>query len=486
MDSRKIQLLDTVHLKGHQEWHIFGIYDKIIIPGEAVLENLRQVSRESCRTFTVEHYSHNHDYIYQFLLQTTNLTILNLEHSSRFFRDQLMEVIASSCSQLLSLSCKGLSGITDVGVSLVAQRCRQLTSLNLSGTKTGDCGVRDICEHCKVLQHLFLANCSRVSDEAVRLLSECSTLHLVTWHFSTHRFAYINPSSIAPVLVHSQAILTNLLLTNVVPNLVLMIADNCPNLTSLDLSHSMAPCNSVFVKLTKGCPKLKHFVTVGCELDPVLVADSLAQHSPDIQSVHMSHNYFYYSANINSKILLNNLLTKSFRTAHTVHFVLKGIFVAKDARVEQCLGTMDTLPFLKELTLNKFFSECYPVYGMMRSILVDLSCEFLESLTLNETSWNDKYTLRYILKRNTHLKTLSLIHCSNLTSGGIVNAVRQGTNHSLVHLHLIDMYEVTEVTIQLLLWLERLTLLHLRGCSRAKTDWVKETARHVSELWLEM
>ena len=100
------------------------------------------------------------------------LTWINLS-CCRSISDTGVSAIAEGCHQLASICLGGCDSISDIGVSALAEGCRHLTSINLHGCqKVSDIGVSAIAEGCRHLTSINLYFCRSISDIGVSALAE--------------------------------------------------------------------------------------------------------------------------------------------------------------------------------------------------------------------------------------------------------------------------------------------------------------------------
>ena len=84
-----------------------------------------------------------------------------------------VSAIAEGCHQLTSIDLSNCDGISDIGVSAIAEGCHQLTSIDLRGCQSiSDIGVSAIAEGCHQLTSITLSNCDGISDISVSALAE--------------------------------------------------------------------------------------------------------------------------------------------------------------------------------------------------------------------------------------------------------------------------------------------------------------------------
>ena len=139
------------------------------------------------------------------------------------------EVRKQGFSNLTSMDLNYCSGITDGGVSAIAQGCPHLTSINLTRSEITDISLSAIAEGCPQLTSIDLTGCYKVSDMGVSgFVMRCS-------HLSSINLACCGRIS---------------------DDTVLAIAEGCPNLTCIDFTHSNSVSDTAISALVRGCTHL--------------------------------------------------------------------------------------------------------------------------------------------------------------------------------------------------------------------------------------
>lgn len=108
-------------------------------------------------------------------LESINISRKNL--SSRI-TDVSLLALAEGCRDLQSISLSGCEMITDVGISWIANGCRKLTQLNIANCyKVSNAGLRYIGEECHQLRKIVINNVKKISDVGIRFLANgCNNL----------------------------------------------------------------------------------------------------------------------------------------------------------------------------------------------------------------------------------------------------------------------------------------------------------------------
>ena len=143
--------------------------------------------------------------------------------------DEWLHLVGSGkFPRLISLNLELCRNITDAGVSLLADKCSQLTSLNLRSCRITDASVIQLADKCSQLTSLNLTWCSNITDTSViQLAHKCSQL-------------------------------TSLNLTDcdITDASVIQLALCATQLTSLDLSGCWKITNASVIQLAQKCSKL--------------------------------------------------------------------------------------------------------------------------------------------------------------------------------------------------------------------------------------
>ena len=79
--------------------------------------------------------------------------------------NKIVSVRPQSCRHLISINLSGCRGISDIGISAIAEGCHQLTSIDLSSCDdVSDIGISAIAKGCHQLISINLSYCHGLSD----------------------------------------------------------------------------------------------------------------------------------------------------------------------------------------------------------------------------------------------------------------------------------------------------------------------------------
>jgi len=85
--------------------------------------------------------------------------------------DETIDLLASCCPQLISLSVKDCSEITDAGIGEIGRQCRELMALNLSNLlEITSEGIVDLASHSQNISGLNLQGCKSIDERGIKQL----------------------------------------------------------------------------------------------------------------------------------------------------------------------------------------------------------------------------------------------------------------------------------------------------------------------------
>jgi len=106
-------------------------------------------------------------------LNSPQLVTLSLRYCSKITNASL-EAIGKRCPNLTSLDIGLCRNVTDRGIIALSTGCARLTHLDVLGlTRLTDAGVMKLATRCILLESFTLRNCHRVTDASVTTLSRC-------------------------------------------------------------------------------------------------------------------------------------------------------------------------------------------------------------------------------------------------------------------------------------------------------------------------
>jgi len=109
------------------------------------------------------------------LTNCSSITDLNISHSR--ITDEGLLALVQNCHALISLSLTNNHILTDQGIARAAAHFSDLQSLNFSGCALTDYALDEMALHCRRAACIFLAKCTRITDNGIlSLINGCSNL----------------------------------------------------------------------------------------------------------------------------------------------------------------------------------------------------------------------------------------------------------------------------------------------------------------------
>ena len=146
-----------------------------------------EINLSACRSIKFE-------LLLEMALNCVNLKRLDLSGLTQLVNDELVETIARNATRLTWLDVKACTHVTDKSICLIATKCPLLEGLVLAGINSlTDKTIFTIANHLQAsLREIYLSGCSKISDAALRYLTDM----LANYLFSEHRCPNQNPNQI--------------------------------------------------------------------------------------------------------------------------------------------------------------------------------------------------------------------------------------------------------------------------------------------------
>jgi hypothetical protein len=147
---------------------------------------LKTIRLSACRRVS-------YDLLMQIVLNCNNLTHLDLSGLSEIVDDNLVELLALNTPKLSILDLKACVKLTDRSISLIAIKC-PISCLVLSGINNlTDKIVFVIANNLQFyLKEIYLSGCSKISQVALRYLTDCCVNSL----FCDHKVPNLDPNEL--------------------------------------------------------------------------------------------------------------------------------------------------------------------------------------------------------------------------------------------------------------------------------------------------
>ena len=205
-------------------------------------------------------------YLMWLLPYCVNLVELDLNYTRDAMSDALVELLADSCPLLVSFNIAWTKKITDVSLQKVAKRCTNLEVLDVSNTGIGDDAIVSFVEHSAKLTHLNASHSHITVKSFIALgnsnlpLKELRVVHVRAKAIEIEDL--LNGKGSLPQCL--EVLDAGGLESGQPFSTISAIADRCPHLRTLRLSHwnSTALPNIVdplIAELVAKCPNLIKF-----------------------------------------------------------------------------------------------------------------------------------------------------------------------------------------------------------------------------------
>lgn len=360
--------------------------------------------------------------------------------------------VAVGCTELRELSLKWCLGLTDLGIQLLALKCRKLTSLDLSYTMTTKDSLPSIMK-LPNLQELTLVGCIGIDDGAlVSLERECSKS--------------------LQVLDMSQC-------QNITDVGVSSILKSVPNLLELDLSYC-CPVTPSMVRNFQKLPKLQALKLEGCKF----VANGLkaiGTSCVSLRELSLSKSSGVTDTELSFVVSrLKNLLKLDITCCRSITDVSLAAITSSctsliSLRMESCShvssGALQLIgkhcSHLEELDLTDSDLDDEGLKALAR-------CSELSSLKIGICLKISDEGLSHIGRSCPKLREIDLYRCGGLSDDGIIQ-IAQGCPM----LESINLSYCTEITDRSLISLSKcakLNTLEIRSCPSVSSIGLSEIA----------
>ena len=136
----------------------------------------------------------NKSVLLQISLNCSNLVRLNLSGLNQIVDDDLIVLLSESAVNLIELDVKGCTQLTDKSICRLVSKCKYIEILVLAGI----CSLTDMCVFSIAnnlqlsLKEVYLSGCLKISDAALRYLTDCCFNYL----YCEHRTPNLNPNQL--------------------------------------------------------------------------------------------------------------------------------------------------------------------------------------------------------------------------------------------------------------------------------------------------
>lgn len=137
-----------------------------------VLEQLRELALWGCKNIIDKD-------VESIAERCTNLTVLDLSNTQ--VNGDSLKIVAQRCHGLVRIHAAFCLQLTDHGIQHLAEHCSGLTVLDLREVKVTDRGIKFLAEHCPTLREIFLDECTNLTDSSIQSL--CEYCPKLTWLF---------------------------------------------------------------------------------------------------------------------------------------------------------------------------------------------------------------------------------------------------------------------------------------------------------------
>lgn len=127
-------------------------------------------------------------------LNCSQLVYLNLSGLNQILNDDLIILLSESVNNLKELDVKGCTQLTDISICALVSKCRYIEILVLAGISslTDKC-IFSIANNLQLsLKEIYLSGCLKVSNAALRYLTDCCFKYL----YCEHSTPNLNPNQL--------------------------------------------------------------------------------------------------------------------------------------------------------------------------------------------------------------------------------------------------------------------------------------------------
>lgn len=227
-----------------------------------------------------------------------------------YINDDLLRAIAANCLDLESIAfatifvsreafsdlIKGASKLkelklrsecSDEGLISIGEHCKELTSFSIEESSMTERGLAAIAEGCPKLQHLNLIKSYRISTQGAIAVFKSQFGCLTSVNLNGCGWA---TDAVVEALAESNRALkeANLRLRYIGFKGLMSLANNCPELKSLDVSHSENVTDPGIAILASGCSKLERLNIAGNAQLTCAAIDALIKYAPQLRSIYLS------------------------------------------------------------------------------------------------------------------------------------------------------------------------------------------------------
>ena len=216
---------------------------------------------------------------------------MKIEHIS----DIGVTAIAEGCPHLVSISLCYITGLSDVGMAAIGRGCPYLTSFDLHYSRNvSDIGLSAIALHCPNLTSITICDLSYITDIGVKAIAK-GCHHLTSINLAKcYKISDIGVSALAEGC--HRLISINLAECYKISDIGLLnIAQCCPNLKCIDLSrqsfNSPTYCISDIgvTAIAEGCPRLVSIYLCNCVNISDTTLSAIATHCPQLTFIDLQN-----------------------------------------------------------------------------------------------------------------------------------------------------------------------------------------------------
>jgi hypothetical protein len=237
---------------------------------------------------------------------------LRVAHLGPAVTDAVVDIVATLCSHLETLSLSSVRGLSpeswarvnlpylaqltlhdvsmvpDSAIAAIAQRCTRLTDVDLTATRIGDDAVVALARHRGAdLRVLRLGGCQVTATSLQGVAASCTKLRDLSLEGAS-----IAADIVIAIIAATGGALTRLDVSTspcVDDGLFAMIGKCCPHLLTLEAAGSRDLTNEGVAAVARGCPALTHVNLSNCTRLESAALVALATACTSLEHVDMSH-----------------------------------------------------------------------------------------------------------------------------------------------------------------------------------------------------
>ena len=226
------------------------------------------------------------DIVGRLVSRCTGLLHLDIFHSPNV-DDVTISMLAAKCPGLVSISLIE-TGVTDLGLSALAQKCCRLKDVDLLQSRhMKDAGIKSLFQNCRSLTKLDLTGCQHVTGSGFSSLN-CPALVRISLHdcnISDEAMTDLAAGCRSLACINISASTVDSWVTD---NTLCSLGQHCSNLVEIYLNGCDQITNEGLAALAKGCGKITCIDLNGCvNITDVGVAQ-LADNCRDLADIYLT------------------------------------------------------------------------------------------------------------------------------------------------------------------------------------------------------